>query len=86
MDRLSSREAQFCRETCDLGLLPRVNCENIVQMYLFRNGKPSANPLALIAACESLAQQYRLVKTFTLEPDGRQVMVFVRPPVEQAQK
>jgi hypothetical protein len=60
--------------------------EAVLQMYLFRNGNPSPNPLALIAACESLAQQYRLVKTFTLEPQGKQIMVFVRPPVEQAQK
>lgn len=60
--------------------------EAVLQMYLFRNGNSSANPLALIAACESLAQQYRLVKTFTLEPQGKQIMVFVRPPVEQAQR
>lgn len=58
----------------------------VYQMYLWRNGNPSPNPLALIAACESLAQQYRLVKTFTLEPQGKQIMVFVRPPAEQAQK
>jgi len=55
------------------------------EMILWRNGNPSSNPLALIAACESLAQQYHLVKTFTLQPDGRTVMVFVRPSAAQAQ-
>jgi len=60
--------------------------EAMIRMCLWRNGRPSANPLALIDASEFLAQRYRLVQTITPEPDGRQVMVYVRSQAEQVQK
>lgn len=46
--------------------------------WFWRNGKPSGQR-DLIAAVETLAREYTLVRTFKLYPFGNPVYVFVRP-------
>jgi hypothetical protein len=44
----------------------------------WRFGKPSGNR-AIVAACETLAKEYSLARTFRIALYKKDVMVFVRP-------
>jgi hypothetical protein len=82
-DSFARQEAQRLLRARPAVLIYGPKSEGLLRMHekYWRNGNPSGQR-DLIVAVETLAQEYRLVRTFRLYPFGDPVYVFVRPPMQ----
>ncbi len=79
-DAFAREEAQRLLRVRPAVLIYGPKAEQLLQSdeLTWRKGKPSGQR-DLIAAIETLAREYRLVRTFRMYPLGEPVYVFVRP-------
>lgn len=79
-DELGKREAQRLLYSRPAVLIYYREPEQLLRNLesTWRKGRSSGNR-SIISACEALAKEYHLAKSFTVAQDGIKIMVFVRP-------